>query len=284
MGKSRDTDRPWRVIGVDFVGPLPITKKQNRWLFVVTDTFSKFVCLHPMRTATAQLTTAFLKDQVFLRFGVPEAIILDNGPQLRSTHFQEFADHFKVKLWFNAVYHPQANPTEAANSTIVNAIRAFIKDDKDHCNWDAHLPELQCALNSAPHTSTNQSPHFVLFGSEMVLTGDEHSQDLGVDPPIDRKSLMAKIRKLVSAKLATAYEQREKRYNLRARPIAFNIGENVFRRNFVLSNAGNRFSAKLAPKFVPAIVIGKVGSNCYRLADPNGKPLPSTFSTADIKR
>lgn len=283
MGKPRDTDRPWRVIGIDYIGPFPLTKAGNRWLFVVTDTFSKFVCLHPMKAATAPHTTDFLKKEIFLRFGVPEAIILDNGPQLRSNHFHEFAEHFKVKLWYNSVYHPQANPTEAANATVVNAIRSYITDNSDHRSWDVHLSELQCALNSAPHTSTSQSPHFVLYGSDMVLSGDEYAQHL-VPPTENRPNLFSKIRSLVSEKLQDAYDKREKRYNLRARPIAFAKGDRVFRRNFVLSNAGQRFCAKLAPKFVPAVVLERVGSNCYRLADPNGKPLPGTYSTADIKR
>lgn len=283
MGKPRDTDRPWRVIGIDYIGPFPLTKRGNQWLFVVTDTFSKFVCLHAMKKSTAPNTIDYLRKEIFLRFGVPEAIILDNGPQLRSKQFHEFAEQFKVKLWYNAVYHPQANPTEAANATVVNAIRAYITDSGDHRSWDVHLAELQCALNSAPHTSTSQSPHFVLYGTEIVMTGDEYAQHLVVSPE-NRTNLFSKIRSLVSEKLQDAYEKREKRYNLRARPIAFARGDQVFRRNFVLSNAGKRFCAKLAPKFVPAVILERVGSNCYRLAEPDGKPLPGTYSTADIKR
>lgn len=129
MGKYRDPDRPWKMVAIDYMGPFPMSKKQNRFLLVVVDLFSKFVLLHPMRSAAAESTVNFLKHSVFLRFGVPEVLISDNGAQLTSKIFTDFLNSYGVKHWRTASYHAQANATEAANKTIKNALRAYVRND-----------------------------------------------------------------------------------------------------------------------------------------------------------
>lgn len=284
MGKQRDTDRPWRTISLDFMGPFPISNNDNRWLFVVVDSFSKFVVLTPMKNGTAASTIEVLKNFVFFRHSVPEIMLLDSGSQFRSNLFKKFADAFNVILWKNAFYHPQANPTEAANSTVVNAIRAYIKDELHHREWDVHLPQIECALNAAPHTSTSLSPHFVLYGEEMVLSGNTHRQKLDSEPTANKHDLFSRIRKRVREKLDEAYARRKTRYDLRTREICYQPGQKIYRRNFRLSKAGKFYMAKLAPKYIPAIVVEAAGTNCYRLADENGKELPGTYHTLDLRR
>lgn len=283
MGKSRNPDRPWRTISLDFMGPFPLSKRGYRFLLVIVDTFSKYCLLWPLRSATAQLTINFLKEQVFLRFGVPEVIILDNGSQLRAKLFKEFADNYRVRLWYNANYHPQANPTEAANCSIINAIKAYIRDDLSHKEWDSRLAEIAAALNSSPHTATEYPPHMVLYGDNLILNGDAHrirmdGPDLG-----GHFERLSQIRERVQNNLERAYTRREKQYNLRARPITYKVGDVVYRRNFRQSDAGRGYMAKLAPRYLPARILERVGTNCYRLEDASGKPIEGTWSTSDLR-
>lgn len=149
MGKYRDPERPWKMIAIDFMGPFPLSKRGHRQLLVVIDLFSKFVLLKPLRKASAEATAEFLESEVFLKYGVPCVLISDNGPQLTSTLFADFLTKYQVKHWKTASYHPQANATEAANKTIVNALRAYIKHDQSQRDWDVHLPKINCALNSS---------------------------------------------------------------------------------------------------------------------------------------
>lgn len=72
MGKRRETDFPFRTLAVDFIGPVTTSKKQNQYILVVIDNFSKFICLKPMRAAKAIHVTQFLEDEVFLKYGVCE--------------------------------------------------------------------------------------------------------------------------------------------------------------------------------------------------------------------
>lgn len=111
-----------------------------------------------------EATMEFLEREIFYRYAVPACLISDNGPQLRSNKFAEFLSRYNVKHWKTPNYHPQANATEAANKTIMNAVRAYLRDEEKQRNWDAYLPEISCALNTAQHSTTKYPPYTVLYG------------------------------------------------------------------------------------------------------------------------
>lgn len=170
MGNQRKTERPWQMIQIDFIGPLTRSTHGFCYILVVVDTFSKFVRICPLRTATAKTTIKFLEEGVFLLFGVPEVIISDNGSQFTSGEFAKFTKEYGVKHWFTASYHPQANSSEAANKVLGTAIRSYIHKNKNHRNWDEHIAKIACAMNSSVHTSTKCSPYLANFGQNMIMS------------------------------------------------------------------------------------------------------------------
>lgn len=104
MDKYRDPERPWKMIAIDFMGPYPMTTRGNRQILVVVDLFSKFVLIKPLKRATAEATLHFLRENVFLKYGVPEILISDNGTQLKSKLFAEFLAKYGVRHWTTANY------------------------------------------------------------------------------------------------------------------------------------------------------------------------------------
>lgn len=85
----------------------------------------------------------------------------------------------------------------------------------------------------------------------------------------DTKEIYEEVRN----NLDEAYKRYSQKYNLRARPKSFKIGDTVWKKNQVLSNAVNEFTAKLADKYVEAKVVAKAGTNTYKLVDNKGKDL-----------
>lgn len=79
------------------------------------------------------------------------------------------------------------------------------------------------------------------------------------------------IRDIVKVNLERTYNNSKKRYDLRSRPINYNIGDVVWKLNKKQSDAAKGLSAKLYRKYVKCRVIRKVGSNSYELVDENGK-------------
>lgn len=83
---------------------------------------------------------------------------------------------------------------------------------------------------------------------------------------LQRDDQLQLIRKNIQDHIAKAYETNKLQYNLRARPISYNIGQLVFRKNFAQSNFEKKFNAKLAPSYLKAKIKEKVGTNYYILA------------------
>lgn len=279
MGSRVTSDRAWQALFVDFVGPFPRSKQGFVYLFVVVDAFSKFVRIHPVRTATAKCVIRFLERDIFLLFGVPDRIVSDNGSQFVSREYRKFLELYKVKPTYVSRYHPQAYAAEAANKSIENAIRSYIAEN--HRDWDRYLPQINCALNTAFHSSISMSPYFANFGCHMTTLGNNL---LGQRDPEDHPDEpFREIRESVKRSLEKSYESSKNRYDLRTRPIKYAVGETVWRLTFQLSDASKNFAAKLAPRYQKCIVKAVRGTSSYELTDESGKNL-GIFSTKDLKR
>lgn len=59
-------------------------------------------------------------------------------------------------------------------------------------------------------------------------------------------------------------------------------GQEIYRRNYQLSDFSKAFNAKLAPKFIKSRVHSKVGNNLYQLEDLQGK-IVGVFHAKDLR-
>lgn len=239
MGNDRTPRKKFRMVSLDFIGPMPVSSKGNQYMLVLIDNFTKFVCIQPMRRATTEKTIELIRDQWISKYGCPETIVLDNGPQLRAKALREFAEKNRINLWYTANYHPQPNATEAVNHTIVKAIRCYTGQHGNHKRWDAYLQTIACALNSAAHSATDMPPYVAVFGENIAQVGADHRirliDDAEEDMPTPER--FGRIRQHILAALKAVYE---KRYNLRARNIEYKAGDVVYKRNFRLSKAAGQ--------------------------------------------
>jgi hypothetical protein len=72
---------PWQIIGVDLIGPLPLSHGKDAILNIV-DHYTKQIHLFPVTTQiTADGVASIYFEQVFPLHGIPKCIISDRGPQ-----------------------------------------------------------------------------------------------------------------------------------------------------------------------------------------------------------
>jgi hypothetical protein len=65
---------------------------------------------------------------------------------------------------FSPAYHPSSNgQVERMMRTIRTMIASFCKEGE---YWDKWLRHLRSVYNSAPHKTTNETPHFLMFGRD----------------------------------------------------------------------------------------------------------------------
>lgn len=288
MGRPKLATMPWQMISVDFTGPFPRSRSGNTSLLVVTDHFSKFVLIHPMREAKTEPLVKFLESMVFLLFGVPEILISDNGPQFKSMLFGSLLAKYKVTHWKNANYHPANNPTERVNRVIVAAIRSHLKGGNQKC-WDDNIYQVAMAIRTAVHESTDFTPYFINYGRNYIGSGQEYgmiretANDLNYSPKVLNKE-MEETYAQVRSNLKKAYDKYSKYYNLRSRAKIpnYQVGDIVLKKNFSLSNKAANFNAKLANTYIPAKIIEKHGTHCFELEDLEGNKL-GVFRSADLQ-
>ena len=146
---------------------------------------------------------------------------------------------YDVKLLLNPSYHPQSNMTERVNRVIKTIIRSYINGNQR--DWDLNLSKLGFAFRTADNEVTGFTPAYLNFGRELFLSGKQHAfPSEGTDTGIsfaDKCKELEKIRKLVSEKLKKASELSAKRYNLRHRPLRLQVGQLVWKRNYLISDA-----------------------------------------------
>ncbi|XP_033252625.1 uncharacterized protein LOC117192012 [Drosophila miranda] len=169
-------------------------------------------------------------------------------------------------------YAPQANAAERVNQTILAAIRTYASED--HTRWDEKLTEIQCVARSAIHTGIGTSPYFVLFGQHMFTSGRDYklARRLGAlndaqMSPLARSDKMEIVRDEVRGNSHEAYNRAKNRYNRKAREIRYSPGQEVYKRNFVLSKFKNQHQREAQPKICQVPSDPKYGQQSVRAGD-----------------
>lgn len=291
MSRHPIVTKPWQMISIDIVGPLPRSTKGYVYILSVADYFTKFTLFFPLRTASANAVIERIENDVFLLFGVPQYILVDNGVQFRSKEFQTLTKVYKSKVIFNAYYHAQANPVERVHRVLKTMLASYVRDN--HRTWDQYLPKVACAVRTAVHEVIQMTPYFANFGREIQLEGTnfttpdetplENIQVSDRNKLTHRAPAFQQLYDDIVKRLDTAYKASKVTYDLRRRPATFSVGDTVWRRNYVLSDASKYFTAKLAPKFVgPFYIANKVSSATYELTDASGAS-KGTWHAKDLK-
>src|SRR5689334_5183275 len=72
---------------VDFCGPLPITSRGNRYVFLVLDRFTNWSVMVPTSDATAATAAGILYKHWICSFGCPTTVVADNGSHFSGKDF-----------------------------------------------------------------------------------------------------------------------------------------------------------------------------------------------------
>ena len=117
---------PWTKIGLDIVGPFETAPWNCRYAIALTDYYSKWPEVAFTASITSKVMIGFLAN-VFSRFGNPECVVTDNGPQLISTALSTFFKDRNIRQIKVYVYHPASNgAVERFNRVLKSCVQAAI--------------------------------------------------------------------------------------------------------------------------------------------------------------
>lgn len=152
---------PFSRVGLDLIGPLPVTQNQNKYIIVLVDYLTKWVEAEPLQKAESENVVRFLK-MVFSRHGIPEILVTDNGPQFTSDKTKAFLDLHDVFVHYISTYHPASNgEVENRNREICKYLRLLAEKNQE---WDEVLYSALWALRTCKNEVTKHSSFELLYG------------------------------------------------------------------------------------------------------------------------
>ena len=138
-------DRPWSRVAAD-----QFTLLGKEYITLV-DFYSDFLEVKELPENTSATVISFLKEQ-FSRYGIPDTLVTDNGPQYTSREFHQFARSWEFVHVSSSPHHHRGNgKVEAAVKSAKSLFKKAIKDDKDP--WLALLDQ-----RNTPTEQTGTSP------------------------------------------------------------------------------------------------------------------------------
>ncbi|KAK2997643.1 hypothetical protein RJ639_026616 [Escallonia herrerae] len=154
--------------GMDLLGPFPMASGQRRFVIVAIDYFTKWTEGESLATITSAKCEDFFWKNVVCRFGVPRALVIDNGKQFDNNNFRTFCTNLAIDLRFTSVAHPQSNgQTENMNRSILQGLKKKLDEAKGA--WVDELPKVLWAYRTTPHSVTEETPFFLFYRTEALL-------------------------------------------------------------------------------------------------------------------
>ena len=289
--KSVTSPWPFQQWGLDILGPLPIGKGQCKFIIVAVDYFTKWADVEPLAIITKQKIRNFVWCNIICRFGIPRALVSDNGKQFDNAKFKDFCAELGIKNYYSSLTHPQSNgQAEVTIRTLKAALKTKLQDLKG--KWVEYLPKVLWAYRTTRRSATQETPFALAFGTKAIapievelksprieLASVEHNDEalrLNLDLLDEKREQVIKHTEDYQRKTARYYNQKVK-------PMSYRPGDLVLKK--LLPARKNPTHGKLGPNWEGPYIISRIikPSN-YKLQAKEGKILHHAWNAKHLKR
>ena len=263
----------------------------KKYLLVSTDYFTKWVEAESLANIKDVDVKIFVWKNIVTRFGVPYALISDNGLQFDSKTFRSYCGELGITNRYFTPAYPQGNEqAEAVNKVIVNGLKKRLDNAKG--KWVEELPQVLWTYRTTPCRSTRETPFSMTYGVEPVIPFDTGFPTLRTSSfsPSDNNEHIKKNLDLIEEKRENAmvqlayYQQKLKQgydSNVKLRPLT--PGDLVLRR--VVGTAKNQAWEKLKPNWEgPYRITLGAGIDAYFSEDLDEHVVPCPWNVYNLKR
>ena len=152
-------NKPWKRVHLNFAGPF-----QGAMFLVAVDSHSKWPEVFIMSTTTVSKTIEVLR-VMFAAYGLPEQIVLDNGPQFISSEFATFLKQNGVKHICSAPYHPS---TSGLAERFIQPLKQSLKATQNTGRSLSHrLYDFLFTYHQSVHSTTGKTPSSLFLQREL---------------------------------------------------------------------------------------------------------------------
>ena len=247
---------------------------------VGVDYFTKWAEAEPLATIIEQKMRNFMWRSIICRFGIPRALVSDNGKQFHNLKFRDFYAELGIKNYYSSPTHPQSNGQAGVTiRTLKAALKTKQKNIKE--KWLEYLLEVLWAYRTTRRSATQETPFALTFGIEAVAPIEVGLKSLRVElanPEHNEEILHMNLDLLEekheqALKRANDYHRKTaKYYDRRVTPRSFRPGYLVLKK--LLPARKDPTHGKLGPNWErPYMVSRIVRPGNYELQTEEGKTL-----------
>ena len=157
---------PFERMSIDLPGPHCRTARGSVYIVTYIDVFTKWTEAFPLPNKEAAVVARVLVKQVFCRFGVPVALLSDNGNEVDSSIMREICRLMDVDKLRTTFYKASTNAAIERFHRTLNSMLGKIINEKQ-TDWDLLLPYVMAAYRSRRHDSTTYTPNYLTLGREV---------------------------------------------------------------------------------------------------------------------
>lgn len=159
---------PFDRVAVDFVGPLPVTARGNKYCLVFVDYATRWPEAFATKNMEAVTVASILIREILCRHGAPVQLLSDRGACFLSAVVKEVCQFMRSNKINTAAYHPQTNGlVERFNGDLMTMVTAYVGDNQQ--NWDLMLPIALFGYRVAVQESTKRVPAELLYARQIRL-------------------------------------------------------------------------------------------------------------------
>ena len=266
------SSRIFGAVGVDFMTDLPSSDGFDSIMVTVDHGLTKGLVLTATTKEglTTDKTAQLYIDNIYSRFGLPDSIISDRGPQFDSELFQTLCKALGIKSKLTTAFHPQANGgTERTNREIQLYLSIFCINNPE--SWKEKLKLAEFVYNNRTHAERNETPFELMYGATPKAIPDAFYRQ-----PLDNEARLEQATKWrQDALIAHEYARQKMKEKIKSTYEPFKLGQKVWLngRNIKLG-----YNKKITTKHEgPFKIIEILGPVNYRLKLPDKWRLHNNF-------
>ncbi|KAF7648018.1 hypothetical protein LDENG_00163380 [Lucifuga dentata] len=165
MGTVR-VGAPMERVALDFMGPLNETERNNRYVLLIQDYFTKWVEAFPLPNVQAITVAEVLASEWVCHYGAPQTLHSDQGRNFKCEVFQKMCTLFGIEKTHTTSFRPQSDGQVEWFIATLQRILATTAE-RCHWDWDLMIPYAVMAYRATKHSATGFTPHFMMFGREV---------------------------------------------------------------------------------------------------------------------